>query len=583
MSKKEPIDSRVERIFPAPGFREYQKEAITHVVEAFENQGKDVVLLSAPTGFGKSIALHTAGRAYYEGLREAKTDGGIKTNMGQNGGGSNIPESLGEGIFMTTPLNSLVDQYDNDGMINDHLISLKGRNNYECIHPEDKGTPVNEAICQRQDSFDCELKNSCPYYGRKYSALRHDEVVTNMSYIMAEGLIPPGVEGKFGDRDVLIVDECQSIEDFADNFISFTVSNQTVPDDVWKNISLPDEKYEDDMEYLTNWLQEEVLRAVGEMMNHLESVPTMSGEETKEMDNLRQFSMRVENFLSDVKDNEWVAQKETVVLKNRPNSSKWVFKPLTIGRFLKNLLWNRADKIILSSATIPGGDWLDEIGLGDAKTKKISVPSTFPVDNRPIITEHAVGKMTKAERDKNMLPMAKKIKAIADHHGDENGFIHCRSYGLMKKLARAYKNNGMGKWFDENCMLQDRYNREESLEAWINSDKTVFFSVAMDEGIDLEGDACRWQVLAKTLYKHMGDKRTRKRVLDNGDWDWYNRHAAIQLQQAYGRAVRSPEDTAVFYILDSSAVNLIKMNAGLFNKWFLEAIDDMAIDPSRGV
>jgi len=140
----------------------------------------------------------------------------------------------------------------------------------------------------------------------------------------------------------------------------------------------------------------------------------------------------------------------------------------------------------------------------------------------------------------------------------------------------------------------------------------VFLSVAMDEGVDLDGDKCRWQVLAKTLYKHMGDKRTRYRVLVRGkcqvcdhaeefwdedipnecpnctssgfggEWDWYNRHAAIQIQQAYGRAVRGPEDHAIFYILDESAIGLIRRNAELFNEWFLEAIDDMRIDPSRG-
>lgn len=152
----------------------------------------------------------------------------------------------------------------------------------------------------------------------------------------------------------------------------------------------------------------------------------------------------------------------------------------------------------------------------------------------------------------------------------------------MKKLRMKYTNNGYGDWFRDNVMVQDKYEREESLEEWFNSDYQVFFSVAMDEGIDLDGDKCRWQVLAKTLYPHMGDKRVEFRIKERNDWDWYNRAAAIQIQQAYGRGVRSPEDECVFYILDSSAVSLIEREAELFNSWFLEGIHDLDVDPSRG-
>jgi len=320
----------------------------------------------------------------------------------------------------------------------------------------------------------------------------------------------------------------------------------------------------------------------------------------------------VENFLEDVRSNDWVAQIKTQIRKNKDNIEKVSFKPVEIGRFLDSLLWSRGVSILLSSATIPGGSWMEEMGLGEANTKKINVPSTFPVENRPIITDHAVGKMTKAKSDKNMWSMAQKIMQIANHHEGEKGFVHCRSYAIAEALKRSWTNHNCGSWARENVMIQDRYNREESLAKWHNSDKPVFLSVAMDEGVDLDGDKCRWQVLAKTLYKHMGDKRTRYRVLVRGkcqvcdhaeefwdedipnecpnctssgfggEWDWYNRHAAIQIQQAYGRAVRGPEDHAIFYILDESAIGLIRRNAELFNEWFLEAIDDMRIDPSRG-
>lgn len=569
------VVSRHEKGFKStePSFREHQKKSIGKVVKALEDMDKDVVQLDAPTGAGKSLILYTAAKVYYENLRSQRmTDGGsiIQEIAGNDGG---PPEALREGVFFTTPLNALVDQINEDEFISPNVITLKGRNNYECIHPEDKGTPVNEAICQRDQAFECDMKGSCPYYGRKYDGLQHPFVVTSMSYLMAEGMIPGHVEGTFGNRDVLIVDECQKLEDFAMNFISFTVSKRTVPDDVFSQLTLPDKDREDDIDYLVDWVENRLLTTVRASIEYRESQGLMSKEQSKELENLQQFEMRVINFLDDIEDNDWIAQVETEVRKNKPNVNKIIFKPVEIGRFLEELLWSRADKIILSSATIPKGNWMEEIGLGDYDAGKVTVPSTFPVENRPINIDHAVGKMTYNEREKNAWPMAQKIKDIAEYH-DGKGMVHCRSYGIADMLRRSFVNHNERKWFDENVMMQDRNDREGSLEAWQKSDKQLFFSVAMDEGVSLDGDKCRFQILAKTLYKSMADKRVKYRVQERNEWDWYNRHAAIQIAQAYGRAVRGPEDWAVFYILDQSAVGLIDRNDHLFPGWFLEAIGE---------
>lgn len=556
-----------------PSYREHQQESIAKVVKAMEDLDKDVVQVDAPTGAGKSLIIHTAARAYYHGLERNRensremTMGGI---MGDDGG---PPEALNEGIFFTTPLNSLVDQIAADEFISPSTVTLKGRNNYQCHHPEDAGTAVNEAICQRDQSFECDVKGECDYYGRKYRGLQHPELVTSMSYLMAEGMIPAGVEGTFGNRDVLIVDECQKLEDFAMNFISFTVSRRTVPDDVYSQLNIPDEEREEDVEYLVDWVENRLLTTVRASIEYRDSQTLMSKDESKELEELQQFEMRVENFLEDVKDNDWIAQIDFQIKKNAPNQHKIVFKPVEIGRFLDELLWSRADKIILSSATIPQGDWMEEIGLGDKDSGKVTVPSTFPVENRPINVDNAVGKMTYNEREDNAAPMAAKIKEIAEYH-DGKGMIHCRSYGIADMLRKAFGTNGDYKWFTENCMMQDKFNREESLEEWQNSDKQLFFSVAMDEGVSLDDDKCRFQILAKTLYKSMADNRVNYRVTERNEWDWYNRHAAIQIAQAYGRAVRGPDDWAVFYILDESAIGLMERNDHLFPGWFLEAIDE---------
>lgn len=552
------IVTAVEQNFPGPGFREYQKEAIVECVKGVIKDDCDVVLLVAPTGSGKSLILNTVA---------------LVCNI-----------MFGDRAFCTTPLNSLVDQIDNDELIDD-AITIKGRNNYPCINDKDYGTAVDRAICQRQPDFDCDIKGDCKYYGKKREAIDHYFSVTNMSYIMSEGLADvdnESMDNMFGKREIIEVDECQSVEDYAMNYISFTVSENNVGEMVMENIDIP-LGMEDDFEHMVDWVSNEVKPALNEALSKYDGYVTEG--QVKEKERLSNFLARTDNFLKDAEEYDWVCEIKREVNKNGEDDIKVVFQPVTVGRFLEDLLWSRGSTVILSSATIPGGDWIDEVGLSGSNVRHISVPSTFPVENRPIYISHSedIGKMTKGKREKNALPMIEKIIEIADHHGGERGFVHCRSYNIMKLLRRSALNNGHREWFRENGMVQDRSDREESLERWLDSDKQVFFSVAMDEGIDLDGDECRWQVLAKTLYKSMSDKRVRYRVQERGEWDWYNSHAAVQIQQAYGRAVRSPTDEAVFYILDKSAKSLINMNAELFNKWFLEAIQDMEIDPSRGV
>jgi len=602
MKSKQEIEKLVEKHFPAPEFREHQKDTIVKMVVGFVNRDCDVVALDAPTGSGKSLILYTVAKVLEDIDNVSETVKSKRESFNLGLTDSSIPEPIGCGTFATTPLNSLVDQIDDDEFISPNVITLKGRNNYECIHEEDKGERVDQAICQRDDSFECEVKESCHYYGRKYNALQHPTVYTNMSYLMAEGMIPGGSQGTFSNRDNLIVDECQKIEDFAMSFISFTVSKRTVPDEVWSNIQIPqewntswaksDEHIENSMDFLVSWLEEEVLTATIDMLNFLGSQTLTSKSQSKDEEKLEQFKVRVENFIEDVKENDWVAQLDVDINKNKSNSPKIIFEPVTIGRFLKNLLWSRADRIILSSATIPGDNWMSEIGLQGKKVGKVEVPSTFPVENRPIITSESVGKMTYKERDDTAWPMMKKIIQLAHYH-DGKGMIHCRSYGIRDMLKRTASNNSPAviqvpsgedgefeakeintrKWFQENVMLQDKMDREGSLKKWQESDKQVFFSVAMDEGVSLDDDACRWQVLGKTLYKSMNNKRVKHRVQKMNDWDWYNRHAAVQIAQAYGRAVRGPDDWAYFYILDDSAVGLIDRNSHLFPDWFLEAME----------
>jgi len=98
----------------------------------------------------------------------------------------------------------------------------------------------------------------------------------------------------------------------------------------------------------------------------------------------------------------------------------------------------------------------------------------------------------------------------------------------------------------------------------------------MDEGISLDDWRARWQVIAKAAYPFMGAERVQYRMDELSDWNWYAGTAAINLQQAVGRGMRSKDDWCQTYVLDTSAATLIERNEHLFEGWFKAAVDEQS-------
>lgn len=540
-----------------PSYREHQRNAVIEMLNKLYLEGNDVCLLSAPTGSGKSILIYAMTRAAW------------KVFNGRS--------------FVTTPLNALISQIQTDDLL-DEVLTIKGRSNYQCIHPEDKGTPVDEAICQRQDDFDCQYKDmsheigGCFYYGRKKVAETRPNVVTNLSFLMSNSLIPDEVDAGLSSRQQMAVDEAHSIENFAISFIGFTVSDRTVPID-WEDISkIPSE--DDSMEDTIEWLRNEVLLKAIERKEELESRSLLSPSEQETKEEVTRWIQKVTAFLEDVKDNHWVKTHDKY-----GGSKKIEFKPIFIKDFMEKFLWSQCNKVVCASATIPP-NFVDEVGLGDRDVGRVDVPSTFPPERRPVITDRAVGKMTMSERDKTIPQMADEIAQIANEWRGHSGIVHAHSYKMAERLYDRLPRD-----VRDRTRLQDGDNREKSLEDWVDApvDETgqyrdtggqVFMSVGMEEGIDLADDAARFNIISKCPYPYLGDERVSYRVNEMDDWEFYAKQPITLLQQASGRTMRSPDDWSITYILDTSAVGLIDRNRGSFETWFLESID---IDYDRDV
>jgi len=92
----------------------------------------------------------------------------------------------------------------------------------------------------------------------------------------------------------------------------------------------------------------------------------------------------------------------------------------------------------------------------------------------------------------------------------------------------------------------------------------------MFTGVDLKDDYSRFQIILKMPYPNLGSEKIKKRKDDVEEW--YGWRTVADIVQSYGRSVRSYEDWAETWILDSSFDNLLNYSGFYMPSWFHDAI-----------
>jgi len=169
-----------------------------------------------------------------------------------------------------------------------------------------------------------------------------------------------------------------------------------------------------------------------------------------------------------------------------------------------------------------------------------------------------------------------KLNELAEKHYNTKGLVHTASYGRAERVAELV-NADDHPYLHDNIFVHDGDEEPEvQIEQWENSDRDIFLSPSMMEGISLDGDRCRWQVLLKVPYPAM-DSRT-SYIVENQKYGWveYRERAMIRVVQSYGRAIRHKDDFADYYTLDSDFADLISRRTP--PSWFREAIGEEPVN-----
>lgn len=273
----------------------------------------------------------------------------------------------------------------------------------------------------------------------------------------------------------------------------------------------------------------------------------------------------INNILSN--PNNWIVSE---VHKENYDVIRVEFKPLDPAKYIKAIV-EKCPKTLIMSATILNKRTFERnLGLNseDNSTQFIQIQSDFPIENRPIFplsVEYLNFSNLQQTRVKSKISRA--IDNIMHIHSNDKGIIHTSSYEQLNFIK-----DNLSKTNSRRLILTDpEIERDEVIREHAESKKpTVLISPSLHTGLDLKDQLSRFQIITKVPYPNIADKWTsEKRKINN---EWYYWQTALRLVQAYGRSIRSKDDWAKTYVLDSAFNYFVKVNYNILPKWFLSAI-----------
>lgn len=217
-------------------------------------------------------------------------------------------------------------------------------------------------------------------------------------------------------------------------------------------------------------------------------------------------------------------------------------------------------RCILLSATLVKSD-INEI-LNNEPYEYLDLASPIPVESRKVYFSPSDFRHNYSEMDPKEL--TRRVEDIIKAEGVPNTLVHV-PYSLAEQM-RPY-------WTIP-VITHDRDDKTRALREF-TANGGVLIGSGCTEGLDLKGDLCRLNVIAKLQWPCLGDSWVKKRKAMQDGYMWYIAETLKVVIQAAGRSTRSETDFSKTIILDPSFSSLIDQakKMGLVPQYFLESID----------
>lgn len=523
--------------YPFEEYRAGTEQALDEIVTAKE-EGKRFILVDGPTGSGKS--------------------------------GIAVAFARSEKSVIVTPTKMLQHQYANTEKFKQEY-TIFGKANYQCGLPDMKDLRVDEAICcspavtrdnlgfipwTKEDGFDaskyfkgdpinarlqktCVAKGVCSYYSKIDKISKVPGAVLNYDLLSFLKRMP-NQEGGIEMGTSIVMDEAHALLDKMRSVYGFQLS-------IDRAVRL----------FGPDGSRQAGESAVAWLIRLMEYASKNKDQETdpKEASSLNVFHANLQRLLK-----LGVADKKKFHIQD--TGDKIEIKPLDL-RLFKDLVFYPFKTVLMLSATFPH-NFCEILGLEEDEVSRVTIPSTFVVENRPAVFLGNAPSINWRTTFNDHHFCIKAIRTILDRHPEDKGIIHSANYKLFGQLRTIFKGNKRFVWVDRDL------DKDEVIEYHAKSKiPTILVSPSMMEGVDLKDDLARFQVLLKVPYASLDDYTKKMMEIFDG---FYENETITKITQAYGRAVRSSDDFATFYILDGAFNRLLKRNRKLFSPYFLEAL-----------
>jgi ATP-dependent DNA helicase DinG len=564
----------LQSYFPHPNMRDKQRKILEEIEQAIKSEFK-YIFLEAPTGFGKSPVAVALARYL---------------------GSSHI----------CTATKDLQAQYSRDFPF---IREVKGKSNFTCIIKDNMGLneTCNYGPCLKDDGYDCIYKTKlsdykvqgggtkyetveldyfaqkkysekmksqsriiqfdwkpCHYYHQKWIAVKSSHTIYNYKYFLSDLFY----SGTMQRRQLLVLDEAHAVESEVADFKSFTVFNDGITGFLPK-LNIPYKNEYDIETWITfgTELREKLLNFIDKasiiLEKNIEQYPFIEKNLIDAITKEKNLTTLIEDMRGN-KEN-WIVTSIERAATNQLR--KVLVTPLDVSRYFKDIL-DKGSIALFMSATILSKDYLCKIsGIKSDQVKFIRVQeSNFPIENRPIYLMN-IAWLNAKTMNQSLPAIANAVNNIMSTHKNEKGVIHITSYSQLRFIkANISKENAIrlietGSSFDRNETLQKHYKSPKP---------TVLISPSLYLGVDLKDNLSRFQIIVKVPYPDLSDRKVS--IMKQRDPNWYTWKAILKLVQAYGRSIRSKDDFANTYILDSSVSYLLKQAKEMSPKWFSDAI-----------
>jgi ATP-dependent DNA helicase DinG len=238
--------------------------------------------------------------------------------------------------------------------------------------------------------------------------------------------------------------------------------------------------------------------------------------------------------------------------------------PLDLAPLLRELLFERIDTVILTSATLAASGEFEflERRLG------LTIPPS-PVTTREIFASpfdypsqclFGVPDDLPDPRDDEAAHDAAVAQVVTDlaHAADGGLFALFTSHAALRRVASQLRGTLDPRW---PLLVQGEGARDALLRRFRDAGNAILLGTdSFWEGVDVPGRALRALVLCKLPFKVPSEPLTAARLErlaeqgEDGFMGYLLPHAALKLKQGFGRLIRSSQDVGVVVLLDRRVV-----------------------------